>query len=169
MSDPHLPSVKERVKETMQQRNVKVPQLAKETGIPQSRIYKWFSEGNEPKTTDATTLENWIKGKEEVEKIPMEKIGTELELYKKYTALLEEKVGEGGTGKVPALMENFSVSLNDLSGLLETQVRYQQVLVELKLLELEKLPIDGKDVDAVLRKYGVKDSLNRKDNAHTAH
>lgn len=46
--------------ETMKERNVKVPQLAKATGIPKDRIYKWFQEGNNPKAEDERKISAWI-------------------------------------------------------------------------------------------------------------
>lgn len=56
--------LKDRIKDEMKRRGVKVPQLEKETGIPKDRMYKWFQTDNIPKYEDAIILEKWIKGKE---------------------------------------------------------------------------------------------------------
>lgn len=48
----------------MEDRDVKVPTLSIETGIPQDRIYKWLKpKGTSPKAKDTETLLNWINGK----------------------------------------------------------------------------------------------------------
>lgn len=54
--------LKERLKETMQRRNVKVPQLSIETGIPKDRIYAWYRDNTNPKDQDSKKIEKWITG-----------------------------------------------------------------------------------------------------------
>jgi transcriptional regulator with XRE-family HTH domain len=53
--------LKDRLKEEMKRRGVKMPQLEKETGIPKDRMYKWFQSDNVPKYEDAIILENWMQ------------------------------------------------------------------------------------------------------------
>jgi predicted DNA-binding transcriptional regulator AlpA len=63
-------TLKDRLIEAMKKRSVRFPALAKQTGIPKDRMYKWFNENTNPKLEDAVILEKWISG--EVEKVPRE-------------------------------------------------------------------------------------------------
>jgi DNA-binding phage protein len=44
----------------MQTREKKITDVARETGIPKDRIYKWIQQGNNPKAADEKALELWI-------------------------------------------------------------------------------------------------------------
>src|SRR5688572_15579893 len=57
-------SLKERLKEIMEIRKVSFPKLSVVTGIPASRMYKWYEQNTFPKAKDAAILENWISDPE---------------------------------------------------------------------------------------------------------
>lgn len=51
---------KQRLREEMARRKVKVPALEKATGIPKDRIYAWYRDNTNPKTEDQIILERWL-------------------------------------------------------------------------------------------------------------
>lgn len=57
-------TLKDRLKEQMQERKITFPKLSKIVGIPASRMYKWYEEDTNPKAADAEILEKWIAGEE---------------------------------------------------------------------------------------------------------
>ena len=61
-------SLKERLKEAMEERKMSFPKLERITGIKASRMYKWYEENTNPKTADAEILEKWLRG--ELEESP---------------------------------------------------------------------------------------------------
>lgn len=54
--------VKERLKQKMDERRVKIPVLAELLGIPKGRIYGWYRDNSNPKADDLQKLEKWIAG-----------------------------------------------------------------------------------------------------------
>lgn len=54
--------VKERLKQKMKDRRVKIPTLAELVDIPKGRIYGWYRDGTNPKAEDLQKLEKWIAG-----------------------------------------------------------------------------------------------------------
>lgn len=90
-------SLKSTLLEVMKEKGIKIPQLAKETSIPKERIYKWFSEGSNPKAEDSLILSTWIE-KRQMEKVPRENMLFEPpSTYRKK----EIPVFEGGPGTLP--------------------------------------------------------------------
>lgn len=63
--------LKDRIKEAMEERGIKIPQLAKETKIPKDRIYKWYQDDTNPKYEDALVLENWLSS-QKIDKTPQD-------------------------------------------------------------------------------------------------
>lgn len=53
-------TLKDRVKEALERRGVKIPALAKQSGIPKDRIYAWYRDNTDPKMKDVERLENWL-------------------------------------------------------------------------------------------------------------
>jgi transcriptional regulator with XRE-family HTH domain len=49
---------------TLKEREVSVPKLAKITGIPKDRIYKWTQGSASPKFSDRELIEGWIATKD---------------------------------------------------------------------------------------------------------
>src|SRR4051812_15650346 len=70
--------LKDKVRERMERLGIKVPELSKQTNIPQSRIYKWFpkdpnAKKANPKFPDTETLEKWLlKTENGLEQVPRE-------------------------------------------------------------------------------------------------
>jgi hypothetical protein len=60
----------DKLKKHMRERNIKVPQLQMETGLPRDRVYKWFKNNPKIKHEDAEIIEKWISGT--MEDVPME-------------------------------------------------------------------------------------------------
>lgn len=54
--------LKDRLKEVMELRRVKVPALSEQTGIPKDRIYAWYRDNTSPKAEDQIRLEKWLNG-----------------------------------------------------------------------------------------------------------
>jgi len=48
------------LKDKMQESNITVSKISKETGIPAPRLYKWLDGTNTPKYEDIKTLERWL-------------------------------------------------------------------------------------------------------------
>jgi phage repressor protein C with HTH and peptisase S24 domain len=53
--------VLEQVKNVMDAKRITVAKLARDTGIPPSRIYKWIDGTASPKSDDAGKLEKWVE------------------------------------------------------------------------------------------------------------
>lgn len=53
---------KEKLRDEMNRRKVKVPALEKATGIPRDRIYAWYRDNTNPKREDQDILERWLNG-----------------------------------------------------------------------------------------------------------
>lgn len=53
-------SLKDRIKEAIKERGIRVPALALQTKIPKDRIYAWYRDGTTPKAEDVEVLENWL-------------------------------------------------------------------------------------------------------------
>lgn len=51
------------LKELMDTHNVKIPQLALDTGIPQNSIYSWFQRNTKPDFDNAVTIAQYFQGK----------------------------------------------------------------------------------------------------------
>jgi phage repressor protein C with HTH and peptisase S24 domain len=58
---PETVNVLEQVKTVMDSKRITVAKLAKDTGIPPSRIYKWIDGTANPKSDDAEKLEKWVE------------------------------------------------------------------------------------------------------------
>ncbi len=71
-------SIKDRLKDVMQERGIKVPALSSQTGIPKDRIYAWYRDNTEPKAEDRERLLKWMG--EEIEKSLQNKTPTINEL-----------------------------------------------------------------------------------------
>lgn len=69
--------IKDQVKERMKSKGINVLGLAEQTGIPSSRIYKWYDEKKQanPKEADADILKQWLESSNEnVEQVPIQTI-----------------------------------------------------------------------------------------------
>lgn len=53
----HLVIILERV---LKEYKISVSKFAKEANIPQTKIYKWFSQGNNPKSEDERKAQEWL-------------------------------------------------------------------------------------------------------------
>jgi phage repressor protein C with HTH and peptisase S24 domain len=60
------------VKKRMEEKNVNVQLLSKQTGIPADRIYKWFQRNLNPKSEDADKLREWLNSNNELVIVPRE-------------------------------------------------------------------------------------------------
>lgn len=50
------------LKEKLDERGIKIPKLAKMTGIPKDRIYAWYRDNTNPKSKDEEVITKWING-----------------------------------------------------------------------------------------------------------
>lgn len=67
--------LKEIVKERMDELEINVRELSRQTGIPAPRIYKWYDENGKPanpKHNDIQTLQEWLNDTESLEQVPNE-------------------------------------------------------------------------------------------------
>jgi hypothetical protein len=55
-------SIKDRIKEELKRRCIKIPALAQQAGIPKDRIYGWYRDKTSPKAEDQAILEKWLAG-----------------------------------------------------------------------------------------------------------
>jgi predicted DNA-binding transcriptional regulator AlpA len=134
--------IKTALQQAMKARRVRVPQLAAETGIPKDRIYKWFSEGSNPKANDVTVLDAWIAKKQmenPFEKIPqMENDSRDHVHYlEKHIALLEK-------------IRTIEISLNTVEH--NQKVMHQQTVLLLGLLARMLAPGDQEKLKAEIYK-----------------
>ena len=68
-------TLKDIVKERMGIRGMNIQDLSKETGIPATRIYKWYSKDLNPKYDDVQVLQQWLNSNNGLEQVPRETLG----------------------------------------------------------------------------------------------
>ena len=85
-------NILEELDKAMKSRRLKVPAVAKKTGIPADRIYKWYQQGTNPKTEDSLSIWKWINGEMDVEEAIVEE--PQADYKTKYIELLERTLQE---------------------------------------------------------------------------
>lgn len=86
-------SLKDIVKERMDELGIKVPDLSKQTNIPKDRIYKWYDKKRpvNPKSADEKILQKWLNSSAtNVEQVPREELGPTYLEQRRYDKLTDE-------------------------------------------------------------------------------
>jgi transcriptional regulator with XRE-family HTH domain len=129
-------SLKDRLKEEMKKRGIKVPALSEQTEIPKDRIYAWYRDDSNPKAEDQSRLEEWLKGE-----ISTEKGETSMNTISEPTANYNRNREDRILDAIDRLSKSHDKIIDQHAVIVDTNAKLANRLVEINSVKPEDDPL----------------------------